>query len=88
MKCRYVAYELHRLMRLLFRPGQVQNRELHFSRFVEIATFLLRYVQPNTRYYLFSWRDPVPFLIHIPLTIRRKLNIVFDRLMQIFSKGL
>ncbi len=88
MKCRYVAYELHRLMRLLFRPGQVQNRELHFSRFVEIATFLLRYVQPNTRYYLFSWRDPVPFLIHIPLTIRRKLNIVFDRLMQMISKGL
>ena len=82
MKCRYVAYEMHRLMLLLFRPHQMQNRELHFNRFAEIVMFLLRYFQPKTRYYLFSFRDPLPFLIHAPLTIGRHFHILFQQLMR------
>jgi predicted ATP-grasp superfamily ATP-dependent carboligase len=71
IKCRYIAHELRRLWMLLFRPDQVQNKELRFNRLNEVVTFFSRYLQPKTRYYLFSWRDPIPCIVDIVLKIVR-----------------
>ena len=74
LECRSVDLEIRRLAVLLFRPGTVQNRELRFNRPREIARFLLAYLKPQTRYYLFSWRDPVPCLADNALKVGRALR--------------
>ncbi len=74
LKCRYVAYEIRRLGMIFFRPNQIQNRELRFNRLNEIISFLIRYVRPKTRYYLFSWSDPIPCIADIVLKAMRGIR--------------
>ena len=74
IECRSVDLELRRLYVLLFRPDRLQNRELRFNPLLEIARFLVRFLKFNTRYYLFSLRDPMPFVADAILKIGRLLR--------------
>jgi predicted ATP-grasp superfamily ATP-dependent carboligase len=74
IECRSVNFELRRLYVLLFRPDRLQNRELQFNPLLEIARFLVRFIKFNTRYYLFSLRDPMPFVADTILKIGRLLR--------------
>jgi predicted ATP-grasp superfamily ATP-dependent carboligase len=74
VECRCVDFELRRLCVLLFRPGRVQNREFRFNPLLEVMRFLLRFLNPNTRYYLFTLKDPLPFVADTLLKIGRLLR--------------
>jgi hypothetical protein len=74
IECRSVDLELRRLCLLLFHPDRLQNRELRFNPLLEIARFLVRFLKFNTRYYLFSLRDPMPFVADTILKIGRLLR--------------
>jgi predicted ATP-grasp superfamily ATP-dependent carboligase len=63
VRCRYVAPELKRLLRIVFRPGTIQNRELRFSPLRESLAFVLRFADLRCRYYVFASRDPLPCLV-------------------------
>jgi predicted ATP-grasp superfamily ATP-dependent carboligase len=81
LQCRFIAFEVFRLLRILFQPDKVQNRDLRFNRPLEIAGFLMGYLKPQTRYYLFSWKDPLPALVHLPLKIGREIHTKLARTM-------
>jgi predicted ATP-grasp superfamily ATP-dependent carboligase len=74
IECRSVDLELRRLYLLLFRSDRLQNRELRFNPLLEIVWFLMRFFKFNTRYYLFSLRDPMPFVADTILKIWRLLR--------------
>ncbi|MEQ9061251.1 MAG: carboxylate--amine ligase [Gammaproteobacteria bacterium] len=74
IQCRYAAPEIKRLLILLFSPSRIQNRDFKFSRFRELARFVLLFLDPRTRYYVFSLTDPRPFLIDVVGMIRRRLH--------------
>jgi predicted ATP-grasp superfamily ATP-dependent carboligase len=70
--CRYMVPETRRLFTILFRPGDIQNRDLTFNRARETGRFIGQFLDPRTRYYVFRWRDPMPFIADM-LAILRKL---------------
>ena len=61
LRCRFMIPETKRLLRLLFRPSLVADRQLVLRRRAELLGYLVDFVRPGTRYYLFQWRDPRPF---------------------------
>lgn len=74
VRCRYAAPEIKRLLTLLFSPARIQNREFTFSRFREVAMFILWFIDPRTRYYVFSVTDPMPFLMDVVGMINRRFG--------------
>jgi predicted ATP-grasp superfamily ATP-dependent carboligase len=71
LRCRFMIPETKRLARLLFQPGAVADRKLTFSRAGELTGYLRDFLRPSTRYYLFAWSDPAPFLRDLWHVVRR-----------------
>jgi len=74
--CVSATAETQRVLTLLFRPGRVQDRDLKFDRVAEVARYLSRLLDPRTRYYLFSWKDPIPSLSEMVLKTRHALGLL------------
>jgi predicted ATP-grasp superfamily ATP-dependent carboligase len=71
LRCRFMIPETKRLVRLLFQPGAVADRKLAFSRAGELLGYFHDFLRPSTRYYLFNWSDPAPFLRDLWHVVRR-----------------
>lgn len=71
LRCRMVATELKRLHRILLQPQRIRDR--HFVRrpVYECARFVLDFLRPRTCYYVWSLRDPKPFLADLKNALRR-----------------
>lgn len=77
--CRYMVPETRRLFTILFRPGDIQNRELVFNRPREMGRFIGQFLAPRTRYYVFLWRDPMPFIADTLAILRKLLRLALRR---------
>lgn len=62
LRCRFIIPETKRLLRILFRQGAIADRAMVFRRLPELGGFLVDFVRPQTCYYVFDWRDPMPLL--------------------------
>jgi predicted ATP-grasp superfamily ATP-dependent carboligase len=62
LRCRFMIPETKRIARLLRNRGRTPNRELKFNVGSELRDYLLQFLSPRSRYYVFSFRDPMPFL--------------------------
>jgi predicted ATP-grasp superfamily ATP-dependent carboligase len=62
LRCRFIIPETKRLLRILFRQGAIADRALVFRRLPELAGYLVDFIRPRTCYYVFEWKDPMPFL--------------------------
>lgn len=62
LRCRMVSTEIKRLARILLQPAQIADP--HFVRrpAQELWRFASDFARSRTRYYLWDWRDPGPFL--------------------------
>lgn len=60
--CRFGLPETKRLLRILFKPNQIQDRSLHFSPAAELWGYFSYFLKPTNRYYIWSCQDPRPFL--------------------------
>lgn len=69
LRCRFMVPETKRLWRILFQPHLIQDRSLHFGRLRELGRFILEFLRPGVRYYVFSFRDPMPFFADIALSL-------------------
>ncbi|MFN3983863.1 MAG: hypothetical protein ACK4KV_00155 [Rhodocyclaceae bacterium] len=69
--CRFGLPELKRLWRIVFRPGLIQDHSLHFSPVGEIMAYVGYFLNPRNRYYVFSLRDPRPFIQDMLGLLRR-----------------
>jgi predicted ATP-grasp superfamily ATP-dependent carboligase len=74
LRCRYMIPETRRVLTLLGRRGRTQNRELSFRLWGEVAEYVRQFVSPNTRYYVFTLRDPGPFLADIAFVLWKMVS--------------
>lgn len=63
IRCRMVATELKRLVRLLIQPERIQDRSFKYSKAYELGRFIGDFFKSHVRYYVWSLSDPMPFLI-------------------------
>lgn len=62
LRCRMVATEVKRLLRIVFQPGRIADPAFALRRWHEVSRFVADFVRPNVRYYVWSTDDPLPLL--------------------------
>jgi predicted ATP-grasp superfamily ATP-dependent carboligase len=73
LRARFMAPETKRLWRVLSRkPGDGYVPPA--GALAELAGYLFDFVRPDTRYFVHSWRDPMPLLSDLWLTAHRLLG--------------
>lgn len=71
IRCRMVATELKRLVRILFAPQRICDRRFAVRPAAELWRFVADYFRPNTRYYVWAWDDPKPFVADVCNAVMR-----------------
>ena len=61
LRCRMVSTEVKRLVRLFFQPGRIVDPYYVRRPGRELARFVLDFLRPNVRYYVWALDDPAPF---------------------------
>ena len=74
LRCRFMVPETRRLLRILFRPGSIQDRRLRFGRLAESLGYVVDFVRPRTHYYVFKWSDPCPFIADMWAVLRKAIT--------------
>lgn len=72
LRCRMVATELKRLLRIVLQPHKIADRQFRRRPLYEIGRFLLDFVRPRVGYYVWSWRDPRPWLADMANLLARR----------------
>jgi len=62
LRCRMVATELKRLRRILLEPGKIRDRTFKVRPVHETVRFLVDFLRPSVRYYVWSLKDIKPFI--------------------------
>jgi hypothetical protein len=63
--------ETRRVLTLLFAKGRLRDRAFRARPLAELAGYASAFFRPSTRYYVFSWRDPMPFLVDLSYVVRK-----------------
>ena len=74
LRARYMIPETRRLIRIAFQPSRIADPFFRPRRWHDLASFLLGFVDPHARYYIFSWRDPGPFFADLASVARKALR--------------
>lgn len=74
LRARYMVPETKRLARILFAPGRIgdpffRRRPLH-----DLVGYLLAFIDPRARYYVFSRSDPRPWLRDMVQMVRKAVR--------------
>lgn len=75
VRCRMVATELKRLVRIVFQSHKIADRSFNVNKAAELSRFVTDFFRPGVRYYVWSWSDPGPFIADC----RNLLRKVFGR---------
>jgi len=70
IRCRMVATELKRLIRILFQRDRIRDRTFVAKPLAEIVRFLGDFLRPSVRYYVWSLSDPMPFFQDVKNAVR------------------
>jgi predicted ATP-grasp superfamily ATP-dependent carboligase len=62
LRCRMVATELKRLVRIGLQPGRIADRSFRPRPWAELRRFFADFVKPRVRYYVWAIDDPLPWL--------------------------
>ena len=77
--CMFWIPETKRLLRVLFQPGAIADPNFHVRPLKESAAYLWYLLNPLTRFYVFSWSDPMPFFRDIGNVLRKAGQLVGRR---------
>lgn len=83
LRCRFMIPDTKRLVRVLFDQGAIQDKAFRPGKLSELATYLIDFVRPNVRYFVFDWRDPMPFFVSIWQTVCEIVRQLSGRRAQI-----
>lgn len=61
IRCRMVATELKRLVRIFVQPGKIMDKRFRVRPLYELHRFFFDYFRPSVRYYVWRRDDPKPF---------------------------
>jgi predicted ATP-grasp superfamily ATP-dependent carboligase len=87
LRCRFVIPDTRRLVTVLFNPGAVQNRRLRLSRWGALRDYVVDFLRPGARYFVFRWRDPMPALADLAGVARKALAGLVGALLGRLSRG-
>lgn len=87
LRCRFVIPDTRRLFTVLFDPGAVQNRQLRLSRARELLDYVVDFVRPRPRYFVFRWRDPLPAVADLAGVARKAVAGMLGALGGRLSRG-
>lgn len=73
IRCRMIATEIKRLVRICLRPELILDSAFKIDKFGEIRRFFLDFFRPRVSYYVWSFTDPGPFFTDIGNLIRMRL---------------
>lgn len=62
LRCRMVATEIKRLVRIVGQPGKIADRSFVCRPWHEMGRFFFDFLRPRVRYYVWSTDDPMPFI--------------------------
>ena len=62
LRCRMVATEIKRLRRILLEPGLIRDRTFQVRPLREVLRFVVDFLRPSVRYYVWNWKDIKPFV--------------------------
>jgi predicted ATP-grasp superfamily ATP-dependent carboligase len=80
MRCRFMIPETKRLVRILFAQHRIADKSVRFGRSATLLRYLGDFLHPASRYYVFEWRDPRPFLSDMAQMGRQTLGMVTAKL--------
>jgi len=80
VRCRYMIPETRRLLRILFAQHKIADKTLRFYRLQELATYLVDFVRPASRYYVFSFADARPFFSNLGQIVGKAVGMLTRRL--------
>ena len=71
IRCRMVATEIKRLVRILLHPKRIVDKSFRIRRAYELWRFVTDFLRPNVRYYVWSLSDPRPFVADLRNLVRK-----------------
>ncbi len=74
LRCRMVATELKRLVRLVLQPGRIVDRSYKVEPFREVWRFLSDFFRPGVRYFVWSSADRGPFWADMRNLLRKAIR--------------
>ena len=70
-RARYMVPETKRLVRVLLTPGRIGDPFFRLTPLADLAAYLLGFLDPRGRYYVFALSDPWPFLRDVAHIVRK-----------------
>jgi predicted ATP-grasp superfamily ATP-dependent carboligase len=74
LRCRMVATELKRLVRIVFQRNRICDPYFKARPVHEVARFVADFFRPRVRYYVWDWDDPRPFFVDAFGALAKKLR--------------
>ncbi|MEC3912820.1 carboxylate--amine ligase [Sphingobium sp. CR2-8] len=74
LRARYMVPETKRLARILLAPGRIGDPFFQRRPIVDLITYLLAFLDPRARYYVFSRSDPKPWLRDMAQMFRKAVR--------------
>jgi len=71
VRCMHSSPELKRLATILLSPQTIQDKSLRFGRVAAVLDSAKSLLDPRMKFYVFSWRDPMPALMDTWFLVRR-----------------
>lgn len=79
IKCCYWIPATKSVLRLLFQPSTIRDPLYEVVRIKALRKYLTVLFDPRTRYYVFSWSDPLPFLTDVGNVLRKVIGMLIAR---------
>jgi predicted ATP-grasp superfamily ATP-dependent carboligase len=88
MTCRYMTPETRRVLTVVFNPGYIKDRTLRISKASVVIDYILGFFRPSVRYFIFSFHDPMPFVMDMTASISKGFGIVVTNVCRVAGAGL
>lgn len=75
VRARYMIPETRRLIRVLLQRSKISDPYFKPRPVHDLASFIFGFLDPRMRYFVFSWRDPGPFVSDLTSAIRKALRL-------------
>lgn len=74
VRARFMIPETRRLLRILFKRSAIVDPVFKARPLADLFDYFVGFIDPRMRYYVFSWRDPMPFVSDMASIFKKALR--------------